>query len=60
MTLLSDKQITATREQNGLLKLICIIIDRTVDALARLTGGQPLLIERSDLDGFTDVKYNIM
>ena len=42
MTLLSDEQITPSREQNGVKKLICITIDRTVDALARLTGGQPL------------------
>ena len=31
----------AAREQNGVQKLICIAIDRTVEALARLTGGQP-------------------
>ena len=39
--LLSDEQITAVREQIGVQKLICITIDRTVDALARLTGGWP-------------------
>ena len=40
--LLSDEQITAVREQIGVQKLICITIDGTVDALARLTGGWPL------------------
>ena len=40
MTLLSDEQIKAAREQNGVQKLICITIDRTVDALAQVTGGQ--------------------
>ena len=37
--LLSDEQIMAVREQIGVQKLICITIDRTVEALARLTGG---------------------
>ena len=41
MTLLSDEQITAAREQNGVLKLICMTIEGTIDKLARLTGGQP-------------------
>ena len=40
MTLLSDEQNTVAREHNGVQKLICITIDRTVDALARLTGGR--------------------
>ena len=44
MTLLSDEQITAAREQNGVQKFICIAIYRTVDAPARLTGGQALYI----------------
>ena len=34
--------MAAAREQNGVQKLICIALDRTVDALARLTGGRPL------------------
>ena len=34
----------AAREQNGVQKLICIAIDCTVEALARLTGGQPLVL----------------
>ena len=42
VTLLSDEQITTAREQNGVQKLICITIDRTVDAFARLTGGRTL------------------
>ena len=33
-------------EQIVVQKLICIIIDRTVDALARLTGGSPSLREQ--------------
>ena len=40
-TLLFDQQIAAVREQIGVQKLTCITIDRTVEALARLTGGQP-------------------
>ena len=50
--LLSDEQITAVREQIGVQKLICITIDRTVDALARLTGGWPL--------GPIDLQYSDM